>query len=164
MRLHTTILPTNTPDLRPEVCDGEVCSKARAARRLEVNDGQRCGDISSNDGNNDNSSSDGNIINNDGDSSNDGDNSNNNERWRESKNNLSHYSTKTEKIIKASVVCGVLVGEVNEDEIQRLSKYGKKVGFAYQVWDDILDVTGCIDISGKKVGGNLLHDNAHISS
>lgn len=43
------------------------------------------------------------------------------------------------KFIEASVVCGVLIGGGNEEEIEKLRKYGKCVGQAYQVWDDILD-------------------------
>lgn len=43
------------------------------------------------------------------------------------------------KLIEASVVCGVLIGGGSEEDIEKLRKYGKCVGLAYQVWDDILD-------------------------
>lgn len=43
------------------------------------------------------------------------------------------------KLIEASVVCGVLIGGGSEEDIEKLRNYGKCVGLAYQVWDDILD-------------------------
>ncbi|KAJ4706909.1 Geranylgeranyl pyrophosphate synthase [Melia azedarach] len=67
---------------------------------------------------------------------------------------------KTGKLIEASVVCGALVGGGTEEEIERLRKYGKYVGVAHQVWDDILDVSGNTEELGKKVGRDLERDKA----
>ncbi|KAK0583852.1 hypothetical protein LWI29_004047 [Acer saccharum] len=44
------------PNLRPEVCDGEMCSTVKGARRPKVSDSQRCGD-NSNDGDSSNNNS-----------------------------------------------------------------------------------------------------------
>ncbi|KAJ4706915.1 Geranylgeranyl pyrophosphate synthase [Melia azedarach] len=65
------------------------------------------------------------------------------------------------KFIEASIVSGVLVGGGNEEELQRLRKYGRCVGLAYQVWDDIIDTTGSpVQDMGKKPGRDLLRDKA----
>ncbi|KAJ4706911.1 Geranylgeranyl pyrophosphate synthase [Melia azedarach] len=66
---------------------------------------------------------------------------------------------KSGKCVEASVVSGVLVGGGNEEEIERLRKYGKCVGLAFQVWDDVIDVTGSPEM-GKKPGRDLLRDKA----
>lgn len=70
------------------------------------------------------------------------------------------HSHKTGKLAEAAVVCGALVGGANAVEIERLRKYGKLLGWAYQVCDDILDVRGSVEIMGKKVGRDLLSDKA----
>lgn len=49
------------------------------------------------------------------------------------------HRLKCGKLIEASVVCGALIGGGNEEEIEKLRAYGKCVGLAYQVWDDVLD-------------------------
>lgn len=42
------------------------------------------------------------------------------------------------ELAECSAVCGGLLGGANDDEIQRLRRYGKAVGVLYQVVDDIL--------------------------
>ncbi|KAJ4706912.1 Geranylgeranyl pyrophosphate synthase [Melia azedarach] len=63
------------------------------------------------------------------------------------------------KSIEASVATGSLVGGGNEEDIERLRKYGKYLGLAYQVWDDIIDATGSAEM-GKKPGRDLQRDKA----
>lgn len=70
------------------------------------------------------------------------------------------HGNKTGKIVETSVVCGVLVGGGNEAEIERIGKYGKCVGLAYQVWDDILDETGKMEELGKKARKDLVRNKA----
>lgn len=59
---------------------------------------------------------------------------------------------KTGKFAEAAVVCGCLLGGGNEIEIERVRKYGKCVGLAHQVQDDVLDEIGSAETMGKKVG------------
>lgn len=40
-------------------------------------------------------------------------------------------------------------------EQESLSKYGEKVGLAFQVWDDVLDVAGSSEVLGKEVGSDV---------
>ncbi|KAL5743458.1 hypothetical protein ACOSQ2_026574 [Xanthoceras sorbifolium] len=70
------------------------------------------------------------------------------------------HKNKTGKILEASVACGVLVGGGNEEQIQILRKYAKCVGLAFQVWDDILDITGSTERLGKTAGKDLLCNKA----
>lgn len=59
---------------------------------------------------------------------------------------------KTGALIRASVISGGIAGRGTEDQIEALSKYGERIGLAFQIMDDILDVEGEIDKLGKHVG------------
>lgn len=69
------------------------------------------------------------------------------------------HMQKTGKFVEASVFCGALVGGGNEVEIERLRKYGRCVGLAYQVWNDILDATGSPEME-EKAERDLVRDRA----
>lgn len=59
------------------------------------------------------------------------------------------HRLKTGALIKASVMTpGILNGAVKET-IERFSSYGDCIGLAFQVHDDILDVTGDSEVTGK---------------
>lgn len=61
---------------------------------------------------------------------------------------------KTGELILAAVRCGAIMGGAGQKEIEALSKYGKSVGLAFQIADDILDVEGSADEMGKNTGGD----------
>ncbi len=65
---------------------------------------------------------------------------------------------KTGALLKASVVCGALIGGANEDLLDALSRYAKSIGLAFQIVDDILDVTSSSDVLGKTAGKDLVAD------
>ncbi|MFQ5430999.1 MAG: polyprenyl synthetase family protein [Nitrospinota bacterium] len=62
------------------------------------------------------------------------------------------HDLKTGAMIGAAVECGGLLGGADENELAALSLYGKKIGLAFQIIDDILDVTGDSEKLGKKTG------------
>ena len=59
---------------------------------------------------------------------------------------------KTAVFLKAAVVCGGILGGAKEEDIQNLGVFADRVGLAYQVIDDILDVVGDSEELGKTVG------------
>lgn len=61
------------------------------------------------------------------------------------------HRNKTGQLIKAAIVCGAILGDANEEDISRLKEYGDKLGLAFQIKDDILDVIGDVNILGKNV-------------
>lgn len=61
------------------------------------------------------------------------------------------HENKTGKLIMASVVCGALLGGATKSEVDIIREYGKKLGLAFQVKDDLLDVIGETEKLGKKV-------------
>lgn len=50
------------------------------------------------------------------------------------------YNAKTSQLFQASVLAGAILGGANEEEINVLHKYSKKIGLAYQIKDDFLDI------------------------
>ena len=50
------------------------------------------------------------------------------------------HRNKTGALIQASVYCGGLLGGGNQEQLQALDLYGEKIGLAFQIADDILDI------------------------
>lgn len=61
------------------------------------------------------------------------------------------HEKKTGELIKAAIVSGAILGEATEKDIDILKEYGYKLGLAFQIKDDILDVLGSTEKLGKKV-------------
>ncbi|MBU3161439.1 polyprenyl synthetase family protein [Clostridium frigoris] len=64
------------------------------------------------------------------------------------------HKNKTGQLIKAAVVCGAILGNADEDDLCYLKEYGDKLGLAFQIKDDILDVIGDVAILGKNTKGD----------
>jgi farnesyl diphosphate synthase len=62
------------------------------------------------------------------------------------------HRRKTGVLLQASVVMGAACGEVPATAVQSLSSYGAALGLAFQVVDDILDVTQDSVVLGKTAG------------
>lgn len=62
------------------------------------------------------------------------------------------HTRKTAALIRAAVRVGALVGGARRGQFARLDRYGAAVGLAFQVADDILDVEGGTDKTGKRAG------------
>jgi len=65
------------------------------------------------------------------------------------------HRRKTGALLQASVLMGAVCGETSPTAWQALSEYGAAVGLAFQVVDDILDVTQPSDTLGKTAGKDL---------
>ena len=62
------------------------------------------------------------------------------------------HSHKTGALIAASVCTGAIIGGASPSQYQALNRYGEKLGLAFQVIDDLLDVRGEEKELGKAVG------------
>jgi geranylgeranyl diphosphate synthase type II len=62
------------------------------------------------------------------------------------------HTRKTGALIRAAVRAGALVGKAKAGQFARLDQYGAAIGLAFQVADDILDVEGEIEKTGKHPG------------
>lgn len=59
------------------------------------------------------------------------------------------YRGKTSALIAAAMICGAALGGADEYSLQMVERIGLDVGMAFQIRDDILDVTGNEEIIGK---------------
>lgn len=65
------------------------------------------------------------------------------------------HSKKTGALIKSSILSGAILGGASEREVKDLSCFGEKLGLAFQIKDDILDITGDTEVLGKKAKSDL---------
>ncbi len=65
------------------------------------------------------------------------------------------HRLKTGALIKASVIMGAICGDASEQEIGILSEYADAIGLAFQVWDDVLDITSDTATLGKPQGSDV---------
>jgi len=62
---------------------------------------------------------------------------------------------KTSEMIRASVCMGGILGGANKDKQNALSNFGRYIGLAFQIVDDILDFEGDENLLGKPIGSDL---------
>jgi farnesyl diphosphate synthase len=65
---------------------------------------------------------------------------------------------KTGALLEASVVMGAVAAQASHATVQHLLRYGRALGVAFQVVDDILDVTADVADLGKTVGKDAAND------
>lgn len=61
------------------------------------------------------------------------------------------YENKTSALIEASMMTGAILGGATEEEIAIVEKAAKNIGLAFQIQDDILDVTSTAEELGKPI-------------
>ena len=70
------------------------------------------------------------------------------------------HRSKTGALITASLVSGGVYAGGNHTEVQRLRDFGRAIGFAFQIVDDVLDVTQSSDQLGKTAGKDTASEKA----
>jgi geranylgeranyl diphosphate synthase type II len=64
------------------------------------------------------------------------------------------HSMKTGALIKGACTAGAILAGASEEDVSRAEHYGRSVGVAFQIVDDILDVIGDEAELGKPVGSD----------
>ena len=70
------------------------------------------------------------------------------------------HRAKTGALITAAVRMGGLGGNGGDQQLEQLTAYGKAVGLAFQIVDDLLDVTASTEQLGKTAGSDAQHGKA----
>jgi geranylgeranyl diphosphate synthase, type II len=65
------------------------------------------------------------------------------------------HSHKTGALLESSVVTGAILAGAGAEEIEKLSRYACNIGLAFQIIDDILDITATQEELGKTAGKDL---------
>jgi len=73
-----------------------------------------------------------------------------------------HYihTHKTGALLEACVLCGAILAGAEPDTLQRLSRYAQNIGLAFQIIDDILDITQTQEQLGKSAGKDVAAQKA----
>ncbi len=72
------------------------------------------------------------------------------EKKKISEKTLSYlYEYKTAKLFKLAVRTGAILGDADNNQINALTQYAGYYGHAFQIYDDILDITSTLDKIGK---------------
>ncbi len=64
------------------------------------------------------------------------------------------YALKTGALLEAAMMIGAALAGAGEEELKTVEKIASGIGLAFQIRDDILDVTGTEEILGKPVGSD----------
>jgi geranylgeranyl diphosphate synthase type II len=64
------------------------------------------------------------------------------------------HAHKTGALLTAAVRIGAIFADATEEELQVLTTYAQRIGLAFQIVDDILDVVGEAEKLGKAVGAD----------
>lgn len=70
------------------------------------------------------------------------------------------HTHKTGALLETSVVSGAILAGGSTEDIQRLSQYAQNIGLAFQIIDDILDITSTQEELGKTAGKDLRDQKA----
>ena len=70
------------------------------------------------------------------------------------------HTHKTGALLEACVVTGAILGEASEETLAGLSRYAYNIGLAFQIIDDILDITATQEELGKTAGKDVEADKA----
>jgi geranylgeranyl diphosphate synthase type II len=74
------------------------------------------------------------------------------------------HSKKTGALIKAAILSGAVLGGADSSDQEQLSRFGDKLGLAFQIKDDILDVTGNVELLGKSTNSDAEHEKTNFIS
>lgn len=64
------------------------------------------------------------------------------------------YRLKTSALIESSMMIGAVLAGASREEIDKIRKVAEDVGVAFQIQDDILDVTSTLEVLGKPINSD----------
>jgi geranylgeranyl diphosphate synthase type II len=70
------------------------------------------------------------------------------------------HRSKTGALITASLVSGGIYGSGSDEQIEKLRTFGRAIGLAFQIVDDVLDVTQSSEQLGKTAGKDTATEKA----
>lgn len=70
------------------------------------------------------------------------------------------HTHKTAALLKVSCASGAIIGGANKAEVEIVSDFAVKIGLAFQIADDVLDVTQSTEVLGKTAGKDEATDKA----
>jgi geranylgeranyl diphosphate synthase type II len=65
------------------------------------------------------------------------------------------HTHKTGSLIRACLRVGGIISSAGSEQMEALTRYGDRIGLAFQIVDDILDLEGSLEALGKRAGSDL---------
>ena len=75
---------------------------------------------------------------------------------------LKMIELKTSVLVGAALQMGAIAGGASDENATNIYNFGKNIGIAFQLQDDILDTFGDVEKFGKKVGGDIVQNKKTI--
>ena len=69
------------------------------------------------------------------------------------------HAHKTSALIEAAMMTGAILAGASQEEIAQIEKAAYEIGIAFQIQDDILDVTSTLEMLGKPIGSDAKNHN-----
>lgn len=70
------------------------------------------------------------------------------------------YRLKTGALLEASLMVGAILAGADDMQVKKMEEAGTKLGLAFQIQDDILDVTSTVEVLGKPIGSDEKNQKA----
>lgn len=70
------------------------------------------------------------------------------------------HHNKTGKLIIFSIIAGAILAKANQEQLNLLEKFAYHLGIAFQIQDDILDVIGDSEKTGKPTGSDSINEKS----
>ncbi len=64
------------------------------------------------------------------------------------------HKHKTSALIESAMMTGAILAGAKEEEVCRIEECARYIGLAFQIQDDILDITGSLEVLGKAAGSD----------
>lgn len=74
------------------------------------------------------------------------------------------HKNKTGALIKAAILSGAIMGNASNEDIKKLSLFGDSLGLAFQIKDDVLDVTQTTEVLGKPANSDIENEKTNYIS
>lgn len=68
------------------------------------------------------------------------------------------HENKTAALIQSAMMIGAILAGASEKEVNDIEKIAYNVGIAFQIQDDILDVTSSLEVLGKQTGSDAKNE------
>ena len=68
------------------------------------------------------------------------------------------HSQKTGRLIQCSIETAGILSDLSKQDVESLIEYGDKIGLAFQIQDDIIDIESPSTVSGKDQGSDIAKD------